>query len=229
MIKKYKDNQSGFTILEFMIANTVFATILLIATVAMIGIGNLYYKGFNQSRVQDDTRNIINQFSEDVQLQSTPPNTVSLYNIDLGIISSNYSGDEIKAICIGNVRYSYVENLQIGREGPNGTPPQIENVLWRDTLASSSTPCKPLPLQYTTPEDYVSSSQQGSNGQELVAPGNRLTSFGFTQISGGYELSVGLAYGNPILSPNNTSCKLSTADRFCAADELNNFVVRRSQ
>jgi prepilin-type N-terminal cleavage/methylation domain-containing protein len=101
-------NQRGFTIVELMIATSVLAVMLLLVTIILSNIGNLYFKGATQSRVQDDVRSIANQLSEDLQLNG----------------GAVLSGPGVYCID-GSIRYSYV----IGKE--SGT--ETQHVLWRDT------------------------------------------------------------------------------------------------
>ena len=60
--------ENGFTIVELMIATTVLSVILLLASVVIIGIGNLFYKGVAQSQTQGDVRTIIDDVSQHLKL-----------------------------------------------------------------------------------------------------------------------------------------------------------------
>ena len=62
--KRTPDKQAGFTIVELMIATAILSTILLLVTTMMINIGNLYYKGVNQARVQDGVRTLADDVGE---------------------------------------------------------------------------------------------------------------------------------------------------------------------
>src|SRR5665213_2550121 len=66
-------NRKAFTIIELMIATSVLSIILLLVTTMMISIGNLYYKGINQARVQDDVRTISDDLSSHLQLSDQAP------------------------------------------------------------------------------------------------------------------------------------------------------------
>src|SRR5689334_11132650 len=110
--------QKGFTIIELMIATAILSTILLLVTVLMINIGNLYYKGINQARVQDNVRSISDEVAQHLQL---------------GDSFSQASGDNSEqAYCVGTVRYTYVIGVQIGKPAPGASAPAYQHVLWRD-------------------------------------------------------------------------------------------------
>jgi prepilin-type N-terminal cleavage/methylation domain-containing protein len=225
-----KNKQDGFTILEFMIATTVLATILLLATITMITIGNLYYKGFNQARTQDDVRNSVDQITQDIQL-STSNETVSNTNDNIPLTStfsypSTYT-NSIQAICFGDIRYTYVTGLQLGTNLPTSSDPQIDHVLWRDVMANDGS-CVPLNLSLINPD--VGPNAGIGHGEELVSAGARLLP-NFAISSGSlneYTITVGITYGNPSLSSPNGICNTDTDDRFCATDTLTSFVIRRS-
>ena len=222
----------GFTIIELLIATAVLSTILLMVTVVMINIGHLYYKGINQSRIQDNVRAITDDVSQHLKLGD------NFFQVNNG---STY------AYCIGDTRYTYLLYKQIGT---NPGPPdyQSQHVLWRDTNPTpGSCPSVLLDLSTTLPS---------ANGTELAAPNSRLTSFSIIG-SSPYNIVVGEAYGdNDLLcdtgtlndcttsynansviaklitgllsSPTgNIYCRGSIGDQFCATSNLNTTVVSR--
>ncbi len=205
------DNSKGFTIVELMIATTVLAVILLLVTVMMTNIGNLYYKGVNQSRIQDDVRNVTEEISQDLELNDQSVSSATVTRAYGGAVT-------MYAYCVGDTRYSYALNLQIG--GGSG---QIQHVLWRDTYTKA---CTPIDLSLSQPE---SGSNAGTDGVELIAPNSLLTAFSITANSP-YTISVGMAYGDTSLlniSGTNTTCKEGTGDDFCATASLTTTVVQR--
>ncbi len=61
----------GFTIIELLIATTVFSTILLISTSGLIYIGKVYYRTVSQSKTQEAARSIISEVSQNVQFSGS--------------------------------------------------------------------------------------------------------------------------------------------------------------
>lgn len=89
---KDKQKNSGFTVVELMIATTVFAVVLLVFLSALLRISQLFYKGVNLSNTQETARNINQTVSNDIQYYHDQP--------DHPISAFTY-------YCIGNHRYSY--------------------------------------------------------------------------------------------------------------------------
>jgi prepilin-type N-terminal cleavage/methylation domain-containing protein len=208
MINSKHHRQAGFTIIELMIATAVLSIILVLATVVMVNIGSLYYKGINQARVQDDVRSITDEATRYIQLNDQPP--TSLVN----------GPNNTQLICIGPVRYAYVLGVQIGHPAP-GSPDTYHQVLWRDN--------NPTPGSCPIPVDPSDSSKGNVDltrtdlaaadptGTELIAANSRLTQFSMITLTPASPttVSVGVAYGdddllcNPTAIP--TSCSTSNA------------------
>ena len=68
MIKKL--DQKGFTIVELLIATSVFASILLIVTYGIIQISKMYTNGFIQSQTQNVTVSLSDQITRDIGFSS---------------------------------------------------------------------------------------------------------------------------------------------------------------
>lgn len=215
------NKQQGFTILELMIASTVLATMLLLATTAMIGVGNLYYKGLTQSRVQANARDITNEIGQHLQLSDKAPDVAP---------PATVGPNTVYAYCFADVRYSYVLHQRVGND--------VSHVLWRDDTPSAG----------CTPNTTILASPSG--GTELVTNGARLTAFSITG-SSPFQVKVGVAYGDPdLLCDTNTVgncaaaasvmaltaaqwnnaniiCKSIAGQHFCAAARLDTTVVKR--
>lgn len=241
-IAKLKSRSDGFTIIELMIATSVLSIILLMVTVLMMNIGNLYFKGINQSRIQDNVRNLGDEISQQIQLGD---NVLSAS----GDAADGNAGQN--AFCIGLTRYTYIIGIQLTSQAPNNPPtgPAYPHVLWRDKNPSpggcSITGSSKVNLTSSTPS-------ADPNGTELIAPRSRLSSFSIVPSAGNtspYALTIGEAYGdNDLLCspsvanscssgtqmPNaadythgDLRCKGSLGDQFCATSSLSTSVVRR--
>ena len=206
-----KSDQQGFTILELMIATTVLAVILLMVTVMITGIGNLFYKGVTLSQTQDTTRAVADQLSQDIELtRGAPTVPVGVVYVVGGVNQTFY------ATCIGTVRYSYVNNLEVGVD--------IKHALWRDVLPSTG--CTPVDL--TT--DLVASDPGGT---EMLGNSMRLTSLTITIPGGGsklYPIQLSVAYGASdllTLTGYTTTCNGNVGDRFCSTDQITTAALQR--
>lgn len=202
-----KRTNAGFTIVELMIATTVLAVILLLSTVVITRIGNLYFKGVNQSRVQSNARDIAGQLTQDIQLSSTPPS----YNPSVLV-----GGKPAKVICVGSVRYTFIDNVKIGTNG-------YKHVLWRDAPGTCAT---------NVGADLTTAL---SDGDELVGGNTLITKFDFPSMANGMQpITINIAYiggetvpGNALNSTNPATCKGGAGTQYCATANLSTVVVQR--
>jgi prepilin-type N-terminal cleavage/methylation domain-containing protein len=122
MSKVIKATQRGFTIIELLIATMVFSLILLLATYALLHVGNTYSKGTKLIAAQDTARSIIENISQAIQFNGmplVPPPAV------LGPPGTLY------CFSIGSVRYTFVYDQKLT------TTPGAHGLVWDD----SNTPC----------------------------------------------------------------------------------------
>jgi prepilin-type N-terminal cleavage/methylation domain-containing protein len=199
-------SEQGFTIIELLIATAVFSTILVAVSAMMIKIGNLYYKGINQSRIQHNVRNITDEIASQLKLSDA----TSLQHPSL--LGS------IQVYCIGSLRYTYILNREIPFD--NSTGVVTAHALWRDTTNGSCVPNSSFP---SNPD----ADPNGSNGIELVASHARLTQLDISSDSP-YTITVALAYGDSdLLTPDGKRCRGQSGDQFCATAHLTTSAVRR--
>lgn len=222
IIKSHKErsSQTGFTIVELMIAMTVFSLILVASAAGLIQISRLYYKSAITTRTQDNTRSIITELSRSVQFSGSTP-AINNTGID-------YGGLTVKSVCIGSLRYSFALDRQVGSNPPS-------NALWRDNNADAG--CTPLDVG-------DSSVLSSSGGVELLGENSRLTKLDISsprpreyriQISVAYgdsDLLVGLdSGGNDAADPADITrfiCNPSgPGTQFCAVVDLETLVSRR--
>lgn len=221
--KQRRLGQTGFTIIELMIATAILSTLLLVVTIIMISIGNLYYKGINQARVQDDVHSITDEVSQHLQLGGTSKPT-------------RVTSPDGKTVvyCIGDTRYVFITGEQIGTGlDTDGVTPKSQHVLWR----SPGTSCPKPPINNILNSPFLVFIYP--SGTELIAPNSRLTDFCITGAGAPactpspspYTISVGVAYGGiDLLNPptsTNPACKSSTGGQFCATASLTTTVAQR--
>jgi len=215
---------SGFTIVELMIATVVLSVILLLSTVMITSIGNLYYKGVNKSRLQDDARTIANDVSQRLELQA---NSTQLPGTDGETYPYGSGSIYVAAICIGSTRYSYIEDSagqkwQIGSGG--SAVNQVPHIFWRDTNPSAS--CTALDLTKTNPPG------SGSDGTELISANSSVSYFSVDTTSAPYGVKIDLAYGDRTLLSGvglNATCKGGAGDQFCATATVSTAATPRLQ
>jgi len=199
--------RKGFTILELLIAMGVFSFVLLLVTVVIIGIGNLYSKGINLSRTQDAVRNIVGDISQNLSYTSSNP------------ILIDSPTNPIKTICIGDVRYTYVTGLR-----PNDSYAGVtyKHIFWRDKLVANDN-CRAADLAIIDPS--TSTGGVANSGTELVPDNTRIYKFSLTS-SSPYGILITLAYGNPSNSPSG-QCLSNSTNQYCAVSSLQTTAVKR--
>ncbi len=221
------NNAKGFTIIELLIATAVFSTILLLASNAVVQIGRLYYKGLTSTLTQEAAR----ATSEDVSRAIQLGNRGDVNRSD----DAGKDFDDPKAVCIGDTRYTYAINRQIG--GSTGGP----HALWVDQAPDGG--CPTVDLNIPTPS---------ADGRELLGPNMRLLNFEINDISplSVYNVKVVVGYGdNELLTHYNqqgelvdlsgdgaidqndsgmAQCELGgIGSNFCAISALDTVVKRR--
>ncbi len=222
-------NPSGFTIVELLIATSVFSIILLVALAGFLQIGHIFYKGVSLAQTQEIATHIFQDIDGNFQTAAnvSPPQTDS---------ASGYS-----YFCIGNARYTYNLGYEIGLSAtPNHSAPNHPyngsggnfGVL-KDVLPGSSacaTPCTDtVPLGACTPP-----SLRLNNPTELLGEKMRLSNISITnpntQNPNIYNVNIVVAYGDDDLmdltNPTAPVCKITKGGEFCAVSQINTAVFR---
>lgn len=224
-------NQKGFTIIELLIATTVVSVILLMVSIMMVNMGNLYYKGISQAHAQDTVRDVTDEIAQHLKLSGAVPHT-------------NLSLDGQTAItCIGDTSYMYTVGRQIG-----SGPTQSRHVLWRDTVAPGVCPTPPNNILNSASWPTAPATAAGT---ELIGPRSRLSDFSIGTTTP-YLVTVAIAVGDDdqlcssrvppasstCANPNASltaaeiaagglRCKGIGSDSFCATASLTTTAVRR--
>ena len=202
-------HNKGFTIIELMIATTVFSLVLLLCTYGLIQVSRVYYKGVTSGRVQETLRTVTDNVTRVIQFSGgtvVPPPTTTTNGTPF-------------VFCIDDQRYSVVTDRQLVEGNPNETQSQISHVLVVDTFPGCNSSSAPQDL-----------TQAAISGQELLSPNMRLSKFEIKNISTNlYEVNIRVVYGdNDVLSSDHTSCaNVKAGTQFCAVGELNSVVQKR--
>jgi prepilin-type N-terminal cleavage/methylation domain-containing protein len=199
--------QYGFTIVELLVALTVFSVVLVVVTASIIQISRVYYKGVTEANVQATARTIMDTVSQAIQFEGgTVTDTVAAP-------SPGTSYD----FCINNEEYSYRPGYQL-KDGTLSAN-QTHHALIVRTVAGCSSP--------------TGQNLSGSpTGRELLAPNMRLANMVVKNVGPDlYQVQVRVVYGDDDLlnTPTSTtaSCKGVVGRQFCAVSELSTVVVSR--
>lgn len=122
-MRRIVHRQSGFTIVELLVALTVFSLVLLLCLVALIQIGRMFYKGISLSRTQEVARSIATDINNDLVLSK-------------GIVEvGSDAGSNLSWYCISGHRYTYELGKKLGTDATAGVR--------RDSLVNNSA-CSPV-------------------------------------------------------------------------------------
>jgi prepilin-type N-terminal cleavage/methylation domain-containing protein len=212
--KKPQNQQSGFTIIELLIATTVFSTILLVASAGIISVGRSYYKGIIQSRTQEVTRSITEDISRSLQLGG---NTKVLANVAT-------AADPVVRFCVGNVRYRGYLNSQVTGAARGLTAQRID----QSSNCNITTP---------TPEPEIELLRENMRLLKLNVVGvtndtwrvEIRVAYGDNVVLDNYN-DNGTPKSSDPTNPINTEANCSSglnASAFCATSELDTVVQKR--
>jgi prepilin-type N-terminal cleavage/methylation domain-containing protein len=192
---KNPKKQRGFTIIELLVATSVFSLILMVALAGILRVTQLYYKGITASRTQEITRSLSDELSESIQFSN---NAVILQpNVGPDFLVTGpeviATADDTNYFCIGSKRFTYAIDRQLKAE-PDLDPgsKQKRHVLWVDIPESGCTGTADLTLEQPSPLEY--------SGREVLGENMRLakleivpeTLFGREA----YTINISVAYGD---------------------------------
>lgn len=210
--------QRGFTVIELMIATSVFSVILLVCAVGLITVGRYFYKGVTSARTQAAARDALDKIVVPIKIGKA------------NIIQSaaSYSGVGIKSICVDNKRFSYLVDSQVDAAATfDVANHKSKHALWQD-IANDAVACVPTNLSIDNPS--ATPGAEGSDGSELIPPRMRLGALRL--VSGqpistqSWTINIQVAAGEDDIlerdaSNNITGCKsITVGGQFCAVASL---------
>ena len=192
----------GFTIIELLIATTVFSLFLLLLSAVTLRIGRLYSKGVISTKTQEAARSITNDIAKSIQ----------------------FSGSDVKSgpnyICAGAKRFMFKSGLQLIDNGVL-TADQTSHVLISDTPALCPGTISSFGALSAGQRELMPSRMRLAN----------LTISPATGSSGLFTINIRVVYGDfDLLSnPNapNASCKPNIGTEFCSVSDLTTTVQKR--
>ncbi len=196
-----KKKNNGFTIIELMIATTVFATILMVCMTGIILLGKNYYKGIIMSRTQNTARSVMDTITQSIQYSSASPIPLVAGAPGTGTVVS--AGDASGVFCVGKKRFTYNKGINA-------------------TTAAGALIMDELPLN--------GNCTASTTGKELLSQNMRLQEFQILKNGENYDIHLVIMSGDPALAdPPNTGnlCAIGSGSQFCASARLETSVRRR--
>jgi prepilin-type N-terminal cleavage/methylation domain-containing protein len=226
-MSKLPDKQKGYTIIELMIAATVFSIVLLGASSALIQIGRMYYKGVISSRTQNATRTVIDEISRGIQFEG---NQVLKGDSDFRLPAGPDSIPK-GVFCIGDKRYTFLLNSQIEPDASQrtgySTDHRTAHALWREEISN------PTPALCSRASAPSLGTVDPDLGEEMLGEGMRLADFNLTTNGDGlWNITLIVVYGDDAvlidLADPAKGCRgIVTGSQWCAVSKLSTSVYKR--
>ncbi len=210
----------GFTMVELMIASSIFAILLLVVTAGVMSFTRQYYKGIVTTKTQTAARNIMSEIAQSIQFGS---------NIYTGL--ADPSG--LEAMCVDNKLFSYQIGQQVKDKGGVTAQHQAYHGIVVDTTGST---CAETSLPIALPATAGLATGQ----RELLGDNMRLGALEITNDGSAYTIRVRVIYGDDdVLSPtvtssttaagwSTTACAAeSRSSQYCAVSDLTTTVQKR--
>lgn len=214
MITRKLSAKHGFTVIELLIAMSVFSLVLLIVTVGIMQISKVYYKGVTESNVQSTARSITETIAQAIQFNGG----TTLATPGAPAPGSSY------AFCVNDQQFSYRPGYQLVEASP-GTDQTLHALVQRTMSGCSA-----------TPQDLSSAAV---TGRELLAPHMRLAALVVQSLGNDlYKVHVRIVYGDDDLlwSPSgnaagpsapDAACRSGAGQQFCSVSDLSTVVISR--
>lgn len=232
-----RQRQAGFTIVELLIATTVFSLVLVVVMVGVMRFTKAYYKGVTASSTQNVARTTIDEITQAVQFSGSKVT-------DLPAAPADEPNAKLRSqgFCVGAMRYSYLPGWQLKNES-NPAAYQNTHVFVRDKPNGG---CSDNSGQ--TAQDLLNDDEP-IQGTELLTTNMRAANVRLVAVSGDpnlFNMTLRIIYGDADLltsvkSPasngrgdpynataDDATCKAATAGtEFCAVSELSTMIQRR--
>lgn len=207
-----KGSSAGFTVLELMVATTVFAIVLLVLTAGVLSFSRDYFASTTRGNTQVVARALIDDIAKTIQFGQSIPAT-------------NASGNT-KVLCLDNVQYLYATGYQVAA-ATNLPKHQSKYGMIKRVSASGC----PAPADITGGFAF-----NASTDKELLSKNMRISKLDVLALGNNtYTVNVRVAYGDDdlfgITGPppawSTIVCKSGAGSQFCAVSDLSTTVQQR--
>ena len=225
MIKnKISKKQKGFTIIELMIATTVFSLVLMVCLAGILRITKMYYRSVTQNKTREVARSVVDEIGEAIRFTNQP---IQIGTTIIGpqINDTSKDADDTGYFCVGKKRYTYALDRQV-KTSPKDNTKQKRHALWLDKPLSCNGPAS------------LADDIPTADGKDLLPENMRLYNLSVASADSSndtYKISVGVAYGDDDLlsprpddKPTELSCEGAFVGvEFCATTNLSVTVQKR--
>ncbi|HEU5004975.1 MAG TPA: prepilin-type N-terminal cleavage/methylation domain-containing protein [Candidatus Saccharimonadales bacterium] len=202
----------GFTIIELMIATSVFSLVLLVALAGFTSIGRIFYKGVTINQTQNITSQVMNDVTSNIE------NAASVSTLQKGASYNYYY------YCIGGVRYTFnVSPKELDTSQPEDYSPGGNFGLVKDILPGATACAEPCP----TSTGCASGTLPFNKPAEMLGNHMRLMKLDIASANGElYNVNITIAFGadsafSDLNDPDKIACTGGQQDQaFCSVTRL---------
>lgn len=213
---------AGFTVVELMIATSVFSVILLLSLAGFLQIGQLFYKGVNITQTSNALNQVVTSLKNDIMFD---PDSSAIAILDSDVTLSDSTVIQRRYFCVGTNRYAYILGRQIDREAQADEMQNFAVSGWyRFALLKDRYGGTGCPDPFNSAAPFVA-----ADTTELLGGRMRLSDLQITQLPSPkdklYTVSIRIAYGdNEVLqnpSSTNPICIAQPAySKYCFVSDL---------
>lgn len=210
------NRSKGFTIVELMVATSVFSIVLLVVAAGVISFTRQYYKGITSNATQNVTRSAMSEISQAVQFTAS---SVTVINTADGT-GANSSGT--RGYCIDEKPYYYVLGKKLDSVS---TGDSALHVLITGEDGSSCPGEVPTTLNLATLNFATLTTGNAFNivqPRELMAKNMRLAQFSITTVNDLQKISLKVANGDSDLLCNSNHTGTCTGAANMVPDDFKN-------
>lgn len=202
-------NKSGFTIVELMIAISVFSVVIILASAALITVGRQYQFGVSKTKLLDASRELNQKIAQSIAYSGSTITPVSG-------LTGGYSG-----VCIGDSRY-------IWRQVPPNTNTSTGYLDTFRVQALGGSACSPGSINTNAGENPLPTNTAVTNFSILPNP---LAGYDYKSqfvLADDPELLTGKIYNNGGTG-NNVCIAQSVGGSYCAVVPMESTITRKVQ
>lgn len=214
--KRVTTSSRGFTILELMVATSVFAVILLVLAAGVISFSRSYFTSVTRSHTQEAARQIMDDLVQGIEFAGK----VTFYDTP--------GAFAVKGVCVDNTLYTF----RIGSQVVAGPTYPANSHKYGLVKTIRNADCNTLVPPLSTPSD---SATLTANQSDLLGQHMRLSQLSVVQIAPyTYDVHVRVLYGDNDQFTTTTNwaaaeCKNQQGSQFCAVSDLTTTVQQRLQ
>lgn len=216
-VTRNRMNSRGFTIVELMVATTVFTVIMVTVASVLVMFANSQKKAINETAVQNVTREFVDRVAQSLQFEGKSVAAIS-------------NADGTQGYCIGTTRYSYALGRQITSSSPHAAMVDRSTIGCGGAAQALRTGSTFAGTELLSDGMRVANFNVSNDGQGLYTIQLRVV-FGADDLLCSQAVS-GSCTSNSTMSAANLArpdleCKVGADSRFCAASELSSTVRSR--